>query len=229
MAIPPSVTREVQDVSSLAATPLTNVRVLPLMISSHPSLLGSSRDVSGGAASPPPALAGSRSTVSTAPAPSVAKVPVSTPLPAPVGPTPLLVDRFKLSLIKSGSDYLQTWDLILFWLRSPSFSTGRSDSALITDTTNFLASQYWEVQLRMAVQDGPVRFLFDNTGSLYFGHGFEMLAALEANFKPATFSHAFATLLSLIDNKQAEEGIHEFWACFEVISTICLGRRSVSL
>jgi hypothetical protein len=92
MAIPPSVTREVQDVSSLAATPLTNVRVLPLTVSSHPSLLGSSRDVLGGAASPPLALAGSHSTVSTAPAPSAAAVPVSTPLPVPVGPTPLPVD-----------------------------------------------------------------------------------------------------------------------------------------
>jgi hypothetical protein len=52
-AIPPSVTREVQDVSSLAATPLTNVRVLPPMASSHFSQLGSSRDVSGGVAPPP--------------------------------------------------------------------------------------------------------------------------------------------------------------------------------
>ncbi len=142
-------------------------------------------------------------------------MPVSTPLPAPVGPTPLPVDRFKLPPIKSGSDYLQTWDLILFWLRSPGFSTGRSDSALITDTTNSLARQYWEGQLWMAVQDGPVWFLFDNTGDLYFGRRFEMLAAHEANFKPATFSHAFATLLSLVNDKQAEEGIHEFRACFE--------------
>ncbi len=54
MAIPPSVTCEVQDVSSLVATPLTNVRVLPLMVSSHPSLLGSSWGVLGGVASPPP-------------------------------------------------------------------------------------------------------------------------------------------------------------------------------
>jgi hypothetical protein len=67
----------------------------------------------------------------------------------------------------------------------------------------------------MAVQDGVVRFLFDNTGDLYFGHGFEMLAALEENFKPATFSHAFPTLLSLVNDKQAEEGIHEFRARFE--------------
>jgi hypothetical protein len=67
----------------------------------------------------------------------------------------------------------------------------------------------------MAVQDGPVRFLFDNTGDLYFGRVFEMLAALEENFKPATFSRAFATLLSLINDMQAEEGIHEFRARFE--------------
>ena len=37
----------------LAATPLTNVRVLPLTVSSCPILLGSSRNVLGGAASPP--------------------------------------------------------------------------------------------------------------------------------------------------------------------------------
>ena len=53
LAIPPSVTREVQDVSSLVAPPLAIVRALPLTINSHPSLLGSSRDVSGGAAFPP--------------------------------------------------------------------------------------------------------------------------------------------------------------------------------
>ncbi len=67
----------------------------------------------------------------------------------------------------------------------------------------------------MAVQDGPLRHLFDNTGDLYYGRGFEMLATLEANFKPATFSHSFAALLSLINDKQSEEGIHEFWARFE--------------
>ena len=54
----------------------------------------------------------------------------------------------------------------------------------------------------MAVQDGPVRNLFANTGDLYYGRGFEMLASLEAEFKPATFSHSFAAL-------------HEFWAQFE--------------
>ncbi len=67
----------------------------------------------------------------------------------------------------------------------------------------------------MAVQDGPIRHLFDNTGDLYFGHGFEILATLKANFKPTTFSHSFAALLSLINDKQSEEGIHGFQARFE--------------
>ena len=67
----------------------------------------------------------------------------------------------------------------------------------------------------MAVQDGPLRHFFENTGDLYYGRGFEMLATLEANFKPATFSHSFAALLSLINDKQSEEGIHEFRARFE--------------
>ncbi len=65
------------------------------------------------------------------------------------------------------------------------------------------------------VKDGPVRFLFDNTGDLYFGHGFEMLATLQGNFKPESFSCAFATLLSLANDKQDEEDIHAFRARFE--------------
>jgi hypothetical protein len=110
--------------------------------------------------------------------------------------------------------------LILIWLCFPGFSTGSSDSDLITDTTNSLASQYWEEQLSMAVQDGPVQLLFDNTGDLYFGRGFKMLAILEANFKPNTFSHAFATLLSPLNNKQDEECIHVFRACLGVHSCV---------
>ncbi len=97
--IPPSVTREVQNVSSLAATPLTNVRVLPLTVSSLPSLLGSSRDVSGGAAPHPPPMLPLGPIL---PAPSAAVVPVSAPLPTPVGPTRLPINQFMLPPIKSG-------------------------------------------------------------------------------------------------------------------------------
>jgi hypothetical protein len=184
------------------------------MVKLHPSLLGSGRAVSGGATSPPPATAGSCPTASTAPAPSAAMVCMSAHLPTPV-PTPLPVDWFTLPPIKTGSDYLRTRYLILFWLRCPGFSTGCLDADLITDTANSLASQYWEEQLCMAVRDGLVCFLFHNTRNLYYGCRFEMLAILEANLCPNTFSNAFATLLSHITNKQDEECIHEFQACFE--------------
>ena len=59
-------------------------------------------------------------------------------------------------------------------------------------------SLYWEGQLWMVVQEGPLRFLFDTTGDLFYGRGFEMLAILEANFRPDTLSRA------------DEECIHEF-------------------
>jgi hypothetical protein len=144
-------------VSSLEAPPLTGVRALPLTVDLHPSLLGYNQDVWGGAAFPPPAPAGSRPTASTAPAPSGAVVLASAPLSAPVGPTPIPADQFMLPPIKSGSDYLQTWDLILFWFCCHGFFTGNSDTALITDTANSLLSQYWEGQLWMAVQDDPVQ------------------------------------------------------------------------
>jgi hypothetical protein len=149
---------------------------------------------------PPPAPTESCPTTAfTAPAPSAAAVLVSAPLLAPVSPTPIPVDWFMLPPIKYGSDYLQTWDLILFWLRCPSFSTVCSDTVLNTDAANSLVSQYWEGQLRMAVQDGLVQFLFDNTGDIYYGCRFE-IAFLEAIFCPNTFSRAFAALISLVNN-----------------------------
>ena len=53
------------------------------------------------------------------------------PLP-PLGPhleapIPLLVVWFTLPPIKSGDDYFQYHDLILFWLHTPGFSTARDD------------------------------------------------------------------------------------------------------
>jgi hypothetical protein len=103
----------------------------------------------------------------------------------------------------------------LFWLCCPSFSSGRLDADLITDTANSLVSQYWEGHLWMAIRDGLAWFLFDHTEDLYYGRGFEMLAILQANFCPDTFSHAFTTLLSFVTNKQDKECIRGFWAHFE--------------
>ena len=61
---------------------------------------------------------------------------VSPPLPAaiPAGPIPLPVDRFTLPPIKTTDDYLAAWDLIMYWLRRPGFSTAGSDGALVTDS-----------------------------------------------------------------------------------------------
>jgi hypothetical protein len=103
----------------------------------------------------------------------------STPIPVPT-------DHFTLPAIKTGDKYLQTRDLILFWLRSLGFSTACSDELLLTDVQNALASQYWEGQLWAALKDGPVCFLFENTGSTFYGKGFEMLQVLKDHFRPSS-------------------------------------------
>ncbi len=96
--------------------------------------------------------------------------------------------------IKSGNEYLKSRDLILFWLRSPGFSTARDDSLLVTDPPNSIASQFWEGQLRTAMKDGFVRHLFENTDTKYFGKGFEMLQVLEDDFCPSSISNSFINL-----------------------------------
>jgi hypothetical protein len=137
----------------------------------------------------------------------------SPPLPvAPQpNPIPLLVDRFTLPTIKNATNYLAARDLILYWLRCPGFSTACSNSALITDSTSALASQFWEGQIWTALKDGgDARFLFENTGYTYYNKGFEMLQVLEDHYRPSSISNTFTTLLSLFNDKQSEtEGIHE--------------------
>ena len=110
-AIPPSVTHEVQDVLSLAVTPLTVGWSLHM-----PSWFQWARCRGWCCISPlPPAPSGSRPTASSAPTPYVSEdlVHVAAPFLALVGPAPLLVHWFTLPPIKSRSDYLQTRDLIL--------------------------------------------------------------------------------------------------------------------
>jgi hypothetical protein len=133
------------------------------------------------------------------------------PAVPPPGPIPLPVDRFTLLPIKNSDDYLDARDLILYWLHRHGFSTARSDLALITDSTNALASQFWEGQIRTALKDGPTHFLFKNTGSTYYDKGFEMLQVLEDHYHPFSISNTFPTPLSLFNDTQSDkEGIHEF-------------------
>jgi hypothetical protein len=153
--------------------------------------------------------------------PSPTEMAPGTPPLLPVAPQPnpipLPVNRFTLPTIKNATNYLAAHDLILYWLCRPGFSTARSDSALITDSTNALASQFWEGQIRTALKDGgDARFLFENTGSTYYDKGFKMLQVLEDHYHPSSISNTFTTLLSLFNDKQSEtEGIHEFRSRFE--------------
>ena len=126
------------------------------------------------------------------------------------------MDKFTLSPIKSGEDYLKMRDFILYWVWPPGFSTAHDDSLLVTNTRNSLASQFWEGQLCTALKDGSVRHLFENTDSKYFGKRFEMLQVLEDNCRPSSISNLFTTLLALFNNTQGDkEIIHEFQSQFE--------------
>jgi hypothetical protein len=97
----------------------------------------------------------------------------------------------------------------------PEFSTGHADESLTTDLGNQEASQVWEGQLRLAVWDGTLRFLFKNKGSQIHGRGFEMLATLTQHCCPDTVSNAFTSLLSLLTDAQGEsKSILEYWSHF---------------
>ena len=124
---------------------------------------------------------------------------------------------FTLPAIKNATNYLQTRKLILYWLRRPGYSTASSDSALITDSRNALASQFWEGQIRTALKDGgDTRFLFENTGTTYYDKGFKMLQVLKDHYRPSSISNTFTTLLSLFNDTQSDaKGIHEFRSRFE--------------
>ena len=114
------------------------------------------------------------------PAPAPAPVPAALP-PAFAGPPHVTassrpMEPLKLSPLKDEKAFLDNYDLIQYFLRVPEFSTGRPDDTLITDSSNADASRIWEGQLRLAVKDGSLKYLFDNKGDLYNGRGFEMLA-----------------------------------------------------
>jgi hypothetical protein len=113
-------------------------------------------------------------------------------------------EPFKLIDIKDAKAYLNNYDLIQYYFRIPELSTGRSDGVLQTDPSNAEASRIWECQICMAVKDGSLRFLFENKGDLFHGHGFEMLATLDQHCRPDTISNAFSSLLSLFNEVQGD-------------------------
>ena len=107
--------------------------------------------------------------------------------------------------------YLDLQDEIAYYLRSEEYGTRRSDDLLITDPSNSEASRYWEGQLRVAVKNGGLRFLFENTGSRFHGKGFEMMDVLNRHCRPDSVTNAFTTLMSLFNDVQGDsEPIVEF-------------------
>ena len=107
-------------------------------------------------------------------------------------------------------------DEIDYYLRSDDYSTRRSDALLIPDPSNAEASRYWEGQLRVALKNGGLRFLFDNTGSRFHGKGFEMIDVLNRHCRPDSVTNAFTTLMSLFNDAQGDtEPILEFRSRFE--------------
>jgi hypothetical protein len=137
--------------------------------------------------------------------------PVDTAAPAPSSSLPVAPlsssrssEPFKLPKIKDAKAYLDLQDLIQYYLRLSECSTQCSDDALVTSLSNQMASLFWEGQIRVAVWDGSLCFLFENKGTLYHGKGFEMLAALEQHCRPDTVSNAFTTLMSLFNVVQED-------------------------
>ena len=108
-------------------------------------------------------------------------------------------------------------DEIDFHLRSDKYCTRQLDDKLITDPTNAEASRYWEGRLRIAVKNGGLRFLFENTGSRFHGKGFEMIDVLNHHCHPDSVTNAFTILMSLFNDVQGDsEPIVEFRSRFNV-------------
>ena len=209
-AVPAPVAVPPPGVYRAAATPGP---ALPVPPSAAPSL-GPSPALAPGPGSGPP------------PAPAPAPLPLVPP-PAPIGP--VRAELLKLDPIKDAKGFLDSLETIQFYLRMPEFSTGHADNSLTTDVLNVEASRAWEGQLRLAVKDGSLKFLFENKGSLYHGRRFKMLAALMQHCHPDSVSNAFSSLLSIFNNVQGDnESIIEYRSRFDGL-TLELSRCKVTI
>jgi hypothetical protein len=151
-----------------------------------------------------------------------AVLPGLSPAPAlPLAATSqsLGVDAYKLlqlDPIKDVKSYLAMYEVVQLYLCMDMLLTGHPDGSLRTDAANTAASHVWEFQLRLAVKDGLLRFLFKNKGDLYNGRGFEGLAALDQHCCPELVLNAFGCLMSLFNDVQGEnESIWEYRSCFD--------------
>ncbi len=98
----------------------------------------------------------------------------------------------------------------------PKFSHGHANLSLTMYATNLDTSRTWAGQLCLMVKHGNHHFLFENKGSLYHGHGFEMPAALIQHCRPDLVSNAITSLLSIFNDIQGDgESILEYQAQFD--------------
>jgi hypothetical protein len=112
--------------------------------------------------------------------------------------------------------FLNIYKNIEFFLWMSDFSTGHADGSLVTDASNIEASRAWEGQLRLAVKDDSLWFLFENKGLLYHGRSFEMHAALMQHCCLDTVTNAFLSLLSPFNDIQGDtESVFEYRSCFD--------------
>jgi hypothetical protein len=142
--------------------------------------------------------------------------------PSPI-PTLRPAEPFKLPPIPDNKTFLNLSSILKYYLWRPEFSTQHSDGKFITDAHNAEASAYWEGQLRLAIQDGSLKFLFENKGSMYDGKGFEMLTALNLHCCPDTVANTFSTLMSLFNDSMGNsKDILAFWSRFNgMINKMC--------
>jgi hypothetical protein len=153
--------------------------------------------------------------------------PLATVMPHGVGVPPLVtpalvamraVEPLKLCELKDPKAFLDNWDLIQYYLCLPEFSTCWMDNALVMDSSHLEASRIWEDQLRLAVKEGLLCYLFENKGNVYSGHSFEMLAALSQHCHPDLVANAFTLLLLLFNNVQGnDEPILQYQSRFDGI------------
>ena len=147
------------------------------------------------------------------PSPSPASASSSSSSPSTVAPKPSLrqAKPFKLPEINDAKGYLDIQDIAKYYLHTDDYGTLRADDLLLTDSANAEASHYWEGQLRVAIKNGGLCFLFENTGSRFHRKGFEMLAVLNQHCRPDSVTNAFTTLMSLFNAVQGDsEPIVEF-------------------
>jgi hypothetical protein len=159
-----------------------------------------------GPPAPPLLMGGPSPGVVLAASPPAPAPDVSPSFLAPPPPVASLraAEPAKLTEIKNAKAYLDLQDLIQYHLCLSEYSTKWADDALVTDMIILEASLFWEGQIRVAVRDGSLQFLFYNIGSVYHGKGFEMLTALEQYCHPNTMANAFTRLMSLFNNVQGE-------------------------